>query len=128
MHITPKTLFLTDAAGTLITAVLLSQVLARFEPVFGMPVDILMGLAVIALCYSVFSLSCYIWVRSSENRYLKIIAAANVLYCILTFTLMILLFSVLTWIGIVYFTMEIAIILMLAGLEYRTSKKTAHLS
>ena len=123
MRYSAKTLFLIDAAGALATAFLLSQVLARYESLFGMPVSILFILAGIALCFAVYSVMCHFLVEESAGKFLKIIAAANTLYCILTLGLVILFAQTLTWLGIAYFTGEIIIVLTLSRLEYKTSQE-----
>ena len=123
MRYSAKTLFLIDAAGAFVTAVLLSQVLARYESVFGMPGSVLFILVGIALCFAVYSLLCHFLVKENTGKFLKVIAAANTMYCILTLGLVILFFHPLTWLGLAYFTGEIIIILMLVALEYKTSQE-----
>src|SRR6056297_2379575 len=123
MRYSTRTLFLIDAAGAFATALLLSQVLARFESVFGMPRHTLFILAGIALCFLIYSITCYFLVDENPGKFLKVIAAANTMYCILTLSLMIMHASTLTWLGLAYFTGEIIIILMLVRLEYKTSQE-----
>ena len=121
MRYTPKTLFQIDAAGALATALLLSQVLARFESVFGMPRHVLFILAGIALCFLIYSITCYFFVDKNPNAFLKVIASANAMYCILTLGLMMMHSSTLTMLGYAYFIGEIMIILTLVWFEFRTS-------
>ncbi|WP_340105326.1 hypothetical protein [Rhodohalobacter sp. 8-1] len=123
MRYTTKSLFLIDAAGACTTALLLSQVLARYESVFGIPVHILYILTAIAICFAIYSSSCYLLVEKNKATFLKVIAAANLLYCILTLGLIILYVITLTWIGIAYFIGEIMVILTLVWLELRTSRE-----
>lgn len=59
-------LFLIDGIGALITALLLSQVLARYESVFGMPASLLYVLAGVAACFAVYSLTCYCGSKKAE--------------------------------------------------------------
>jgi hypothetical protein len=120
MKLSAKTLFLIDATGALATALLLSQVLARFESVFGMPGHVLLSLAAIALCFLIYSTTCYFFVDKYPARFLKVIAAANALYCILTLGLMMMHTSTLTMLGYAYFIGEIMIILTLVRFEFRT--------
>ncbi len=47
---------------------------------------------------------------------------ANLLYCLLTFTVVILTFPVLTGIGVGYFLIEILIIFMLAFVQIKTAR------
>lgn len=121
MRLSPKTLFLIDGLGAITTAVLLSQVLARFEPVFGMPKYILFTLAGIACCLAIYSISCHFLVKENYARFLKAIAIGNLIYCIITVVLILMFFSSLTWLGIAYFVGEITIVLLLAQIEFKMS-------
>lgn len=115
-----KTLFQIDGIGALVTATLLSQVLARWVSAFGMPKEILYVLAGIAGCFALYSLSCYFWLKGNWVPYLKGIAVANTIYCLITLTLVIYLNKSLTWLGIAYFTGEIIIVMALVRLEIKT--------
>ena len=123
MKLSAKTLFLIDATGALATALLLSQVLARFESVFGMPRHVLFILAAIALCFLIYSITCYFFVDKNQNAFLKVIASANALYCILILGLMVMHSSTLTLLGYAYFIGEIMIILTLVRFEFKTSRE-----
>lgn len=116
-----QNIFLIDALGALTTTILLSQVLARFESVFGMPREILYLLALIAALFAIYSFWCH-W-RTKVNRipYLKGIALANTLYCILTLGLVIHLHHSLTWLGTAYFIGEIIIVMGLVLVEIKLS-------
>src|SRR6056297_3081866 len=127
MRYSTRTLFLIDAAGAFATALLLSQVLARFESVFGMPRHTLFILAGIALCFLIYSISCYFLVDENPGKFLNVIAAANTMYCILTLSLMIMHASTLTLPGYAYFIGEIMIILTLVWLEFRASRERPEL-
>jgi len=84
MALSAKQLLLIDGLGAVLTATLLSQVLARWQPLFGMPHSMLYGLAGIATCFAVYSLGGYFLLRQGHARYLRAIAIANILYCLLT--------------------------------------------
>lgn len=116
-NLTYKKLFLIDGIGAIVTALLLSQVLGRFEPFFGMPKPTLLILAAIAGCFAVYSLSCYWLVRKNESSFLLVIAIANTLYCILTAGLVFSLSNHLTFFGIAYFIGEIIVVMSLVGIE-----------
>ncbi len=113
-----KQVFLLDAIGAIVTATLLSQVLARYETVFGLNSNILFILAGIACCFAVYSLSCYFFVDEKWKPFLKAIARANLLYCIITLSILFYLYSTITWLGIAYFLGEIIIILLLVRFEF----------
>lgn len=118
-RISAKLLFLIDGLGAITTALLLSQLLARFEPLFGMPRPVLFVLAGIAACFAVYSLLCYFLLTADFRPFLKGIAIANTSYCVATMGLMLFHFSALTWLGIAYFVGEIAVVLALAYVEYQ---------
>ncbi len=62
--LTAKQVFLIDGIGAMLTAVLLSQVMAKYESLFGMPLKILYLLAAIALLYSLYSPGCYFLLKA----------------------------------------------------------------
>jgi len=111
-------MFLIDGLGAILTALLLSQVLARFEPVFGMPRDILWLLAGVVACFAIYSISCYLFLEKNGKPYLQGIAIANMLYCLTTLGLLIYLRASLTYLGLAYFIGEMIIILILVRWEF----------
>lgn len=84
IRIRPKRLFVMDATGALISAVLLGIVLPYFEVYIGMPLLILYVLAGVALALSLYSLGCFLRSSNRWKRYLKGIAVANLIYCAFT--------------------------------------------
>lgn len=118
-------IFLIDGIGALLTATLLSQVLARWVPVFGMPQAILYVLAGLAGGFAVYSLACHFWLQPRRAAFLKGIALANTLYCVLTLGLVICLSGTLTPLGIVYFLGEIMVVMGLVSLEAQLIKSGA---
>ena len=120
MKYSAKRLFLIDGLGALTTALLLSQVLARFDSLFGMPRPILFLLSGIAFIFAIYSMSCHLLLKKNFTPFLAGIATANVLYCILTSGLVIYYFPALTGLDVAYFVGEIIIILLLVAAEYRS--------
>jgi Zn-dependent membrane protease YugP len=116
-----KRLFLLDAAGAVVTATLLSQLLARYEEVFGMPRATLFTLAAIASGFAVYSTLCYALTSTRWKPWLRGIAAANASYCLLTLGLLAYLHASLTWLGFAYFAGEILIVGTLAWWEFRVA-------
>lgn len=116
-----RQLFLIDGIGAMVTAVLLSQVLARFESVFGMPSTILYALASLAVGFAVYSFTCYWLLKKNWKPYLKGIAIANMIYSLTTLGLIVYLNESLTYLGLIYFIGEIIIILFLASWEFKLS-------
>ena len=127
MH--PKTLFLIDALGATLTALILGSVGLFFEGLFGMPSDILLILAWIALVYAFFSYSKALKPRTNWKKPLKTIALLNMAYCLLTLVFLLSHHEVISLLACVYFSIEIAIISLLAGFEFSKSvKMPAHQS
>mgnify|MGYP006237078463 CR=1 FL=1 len=123
MRISAHTIFLIDGIGALVTALLLSQVLTRFESFFGMPSSTLWVLAAIAFCFSIYSFVCQFIVKKHFKGRLATIIIANTLYCVVTTALMIAHFDKLTVFGLAYFIGEIFVILLLVLLEYTIFKR-----
>lgn len=118
----PKQIFLVDAVGAVSTALLLSQLLARFENAFGMDKEILYGLAWAAVAFAVYSFANFLLPRPNWRTFLKGIAIANALYCAVTLALVIFYFGELTWLGIVYFLGEIVVVLALVRVEFLVAR------
>ena len=121
----PKTLFLIDGLGALLTAFLTGVILRKFEDNFGMPQKHLIILSILACIFAVYSMSCYFFVGKNWRLFLKIIAVSNLMYCVLTAYLIIVLYQQLTILGIIYFIGEILIIIGLVYIELSVSLKNA---
>jgi hypothetical protein len=118
-----RRLFLIDGIGAILTALLLSQVLARYESLFGMPAHLLYILAGIAACFALYSLTCFWRVRDGGAPFLKAIAIANTLYCAATLGLVVYRFDTLTWLGVSYFVGEVLVVMALVSVELRAARK-----
>ena len=118
----PKNLFLIDGIGALTTAALLYFVVGRWDSLFGMPSDIVSLLAFIALGFAAYSMVCFLSIPRQWKRFLALIATANSLYCVATLTLCILHRDAVTALGWAYFLGEIAIVMALVTLEFRTAR------
>jgi hypothetical protein len=121
MPIHPKRLFLLDAGGALLTALLLFFVVARLQRVFGMPKNIVYILSAIALVYAVYSFASYLFIKKNWKPFLLVIATANSLYCLATAILLVVYYQQLTSLGFIYFIAEIIIILGLVIIEIRVA-------
>jgi hypothetical protein len=120
-EIPPQKLFLVDSLGALLSALLLGLVLAQFDKTFGMPQNVLYVLSVIPCIFAVYSFLCFL-IKTTYWRFLmKIIATANILYCFLTLGMMVYFHPQLTVLGLLYFTLEIAIVVILACIEWKTA-------
>lgn len=119
----PKSLFLIDGLGALFTAFLAGVILRMFEDDFGMPQKYLIILLTLACIFAVYSMSCYFFVGKNWRTCLKIIGVANLMYCLLTAVLVMLLYQQLTILGVIYFMGEILIIIGLVYIELSVSSK-----
>lgn len=119
----PKTLFLVDGLGAALTACILFFVLRNFSDEVGMPANMLTLLSVIAFVYAAYSLCCYFFLNDDWNLYLSIISSANFLYCMLTMGLLCFYYNDKTQIGLLYFLLEMVVILLLAFIECSVAKR-----
>lgn len=122
MSISARKLFLLDALGASLSAVLLGGALTTFYSSFGMPVPKLYILAAMAATLAVYSFWNYFVFPQNWRLFLRIIALANCFYCGFTLSLVIRNFSELTTLGRAYFIGELLIVLGLATVEYRKSR------
>lgn len=116
----PKHLFLLDCLGALLSAFLLGIVLPSFEPIFGMPNKILYGLAALAGLFAIYSFWNHVRFKENWRPYLQGIAVVNLLYCGLTAALVVYFRQELTKWGLLYFLLEMLVILALVIVEFKT--------
>jgi hypothetical protein len=110
----PKKIFLIDGAGALLTALTLIFAPVLLPGIFGLPQANTLLLGSIAVCFAVYSL--YNYVRFNPTRWkllLRIIALANLAYCLLSLVVLLYFYKQVTVIGWIYFIGEIAIIIAL---------------
>ena len=123
--IAPRRLFLVDGLGAVLSAVGLGLVLPAFEPVVGLPTQVLYPLAGLAGGLAAGSLRCF-WANPSNWRvWLKRIAGANLLYASLTAALLWFWAPNLTAWGALYFGLELAVVCLLAGWEWHAAARTS---
>lgn len=115
-----RLLFLIDGIGAVVSAFFLGVVLVQFEQFFGMPKSVLFWLSLMACCYAVYSLACYFFVGSSWRPYMRIIAWANSLHCLVTIIFLTYYHEQLTLLGWAYFVGEIIIVSTLIAIERKT--------
>ena len=118
--LTPKRLFLIDSLGGMLSALLLGVVLASFETTFGMPQKTLYFLSCLACVYAIYSFLSYWRTKYKWRPYMKTIAIANLFYCCLTTGLVIHHYQELTKLGLIYFLLELVIIISLIIMELKT--------
>jgi hypothetical protein len=120
----PKKLFLIDSLGAFSTAFFLTVILLRFENEFGAPRSALYFLSLVAYVYAIYSFCCSVFVSSKWRPYLKIITIANLAYCLLTIGLISYCYKNLTALGLIYFSLEILIIISLVYIEVIAQSKS----
>lgn len=120
----PKNLFLLDSLGALLSAILLGVALPSFQPIFGMPHKALYGLAALACLFAIYSSWNYIWFRENWRPYLRAIAIINLLYCGLTAAFVVYFRQELTKWGLLYFLLEMLVIIVLVVIEFQALAQT----
>jgi hypothetical protein len=120
--IEPKNIFLLDAFGALLTTLLLYFILRNFNEFFGLSKDVFECLSSIALLFFIYSISGYFLVKQNWKSFLKIICSANILYCILTLSIVLYNYETISIYGIAYFLAEIAVIIGLVYFEMKFIK------
>ncbi len=118
----PKTVFLIDGLGAILTAFLLMTVLRNFSEYFGMPRDTLTTLSITALIFALYSFSCFVFSNNTTQKLLLPIIIANLSYCVFTLGFVIYFHNRLTILDIAYFLVEILMISALVYIELKTLK------
>ena len=114
-----KTLLLIDSVGAILTAFFLFGVLRPFNEHFGMPKIVLIDLSIIAFCFFIYSITCYLFLKGDLKLFIRLIGISNLLYCALTIGLLFKHYSLLTILGMIYFLIEVLIICTLSYIELR---------
>lgn len=117
-----RTFFLIDALGALLSTLMLGGVLTQFADFFGMPLSFLLPLSTIAGIFALYSTTCFLSRPKNWKLFLRIIATANLLYCLLTVGVVAMIFSQLTVPGRAYFIGEAVIVTTLAIAEYKRTQ------
>lgn len=120
-NLSAKKLFLIDAIGALVSSFMLGVVLVKLQHLVGLPTNTLYLLAGLPIMFFAFSITCYL--TNANNKFLKVIAVANILYCCLTAILLLFHFQKLETLGIVYFVVEIIIVVALSIIEIKAATK-----
>lgn len=119
MAANPRTIFLIDGLGALVSAFSLGVVLVQLEQYIGMPVRTLYLLAAIPVVFIIYSLSCSFWIMENWRPFLKAIAVANLLYCFVSVACIFLHLPLLTSLGLTYFLLEIVVLIVLVSIEFK---------
>lgn len=116
----PRMMLLIDAIGAFFTAFMLGIVLTNYTDVFGMPKNVLQPLAIAALCFALYSFIGYLF-TNTYKPYIRVIAFANLCYCLASTIITVKYYQSLSISGIMYFIGEIAIILSMVYIELRVA-------
>jgi hypothetical protein len=119
-----KKLFLIDSIGAFMTAFSLFVILRQFNVYFGMPRNELTYLSVIAVFFGIYSAACFLFLKGRFIPFIKFIGIANLIYCGLTFGLLIKYYHLMTIIGTTYFLIEIVIICLLSFVELNVATRS----
>lgn len=118
-----KTLFLIDSIGAFMTAFSLFVIVRQFNLYFGIPENELAYLSLIAVCFCIYSATCFLFLKGDLKPFIRLISIANLIYCVLTIGLLIKNYPLLTIIGATYFLIEIAIICGLSYIELNVATR-----
>jgi len=116
----PKRVFLIDAFGALLSAILLIGILAPLEHYFGMPKMTLYLLAGIAFCLFIYSISCNRFIKSNWKPFLIIVIISNIIYSLISLALITTYSEKLTELGWIYFMLEFIIIGIIVIVEFKS--------
>ena len=119
----PKRIFLLDGLGAFVSAVILISIYLFFNTYFGIPTWVFGFLAGIATLFAAFSLSCFLFLKSTWKVFLKTICILNVSYCCLTIIFQLIYIDQLLVFDVLFFTAEIGVISMLVYLEAKLLRR-----
>ena len=121
--VNPKKIFLMDALGAAVSAILLGVVLVKLERVFGIPESTLYFLAAIPVLFIPYDLFCLSKSKNDLGPFLKAIAVMNMMYCCLSIGMTIYHLNTITIFGYLYILIEVIITFTLAVFEYKVASK-----
>ena len=116
----PKAIFLIDGLGAFLSAAMLFIIFKFFVGAFGLDANILRLLSAIAFVMSCFSLAVYFLVKDNLPFLLRTIGIINLVYCFLTVAIAFIHFSQIIILAVIYFFVELVLIVFLAILELKT--------
>jgi len=113
-------IFLVDGIGALLSAAMIGLVLPRFE--IGLPDRLLYALAIVALSFFAYSMSCF-FLKKNSPGWLRVIVIANSVYSLITAVVVVAHFAELHPLGLIYFLGELLIIFILVVVEIKILKR-----
>lgn len=121
MLLNKKNIFLVDGIGALLTAFNVGVLLVHFNEYIGMPIRVLYPLALAGVVFAMYSLTNHFKGFRNGGPRLSIIAVANLVYCCITILLMLRHSETLTYLGYLYFIVEVGIVVILSIYELSLS-------
>ena len=115
-------IFLIDCAGACISAVFLGVVLRCNEAMFGVPAQMSVPLAALAGALALYSLWCACFSGPRARRFLCALVGLNSAYAVLSAGLVAYYAAQLTWWGVGYFAVEVAVLLGVILFEWRAAQ------
>jgi predicted membrane protein len=107
-----------DAGGALVSCGIAWVLKTWGAALLGLPEQLLGTLAVIGLCFAVFS--SILAVRQTRSRsYLSFLVGANFFYATVCAVLAVMLFNTASWLGVVYLCCDALIVAGVAAWEWR---------
>ena len=126
MQLNEKSIFLMDGLGALLSASCTGLLLPFYSEWIGLPNRVLFGLAALALAYSIYSLSCFFFIKRIRPAMLLAIIAANLIYCLIAAAVLVSALEI-TKVGEWYLIGESAIILGIILVEAKVYREfSAH--
>ena len=119
----PRSLFLLDGLGAILSAFLLGVVLVQLENFFGIPRQALYLLVAFPCVFVLYDGFVYWKVQKNFGAFLQVIVFLNLMYCFLSIGVALYHRSSLTVFGWTYIVLEIMIILLLVVLEWQTMRR-----
>lgn len=117
----PRKLFLMDGIGALITIFFLSIVLIKLNHLIGMPEKTLYLLSGLVCLFAFYSFSCFRFLTQNYKPFIKVIASANTLYCLISISLLFIYKNELLPLGYIYFIVEKIILVLLIFIEFKVA-------
>lgn len=122
----PRTLFFMDATGASFSAALLIGCNYLWGLFIGLPEYVIILLMSLAMLFASYSWSCFFWLKNHWRRYIMAIVSANIVYCGLTMGVIFVFYTVISKWAILYFLIEILVIIFLLSIEIKTAQRIDH--
>jgi len=117
----PKTIFIIDSIGAFLSSFCLFIISRFYSNYIGIDSSKLILLTILPNIYCIYSACCYFLVKQRFKLFIRVIAIANLLYCLITIFIIGFHYDQLTILGFTYFILEIFIIAFLVNIEFKIS-------